>query len=82
MLYKEGRHKYVIGERMEERISRTAGNVYEKADKDTWMLFPREKKYTSFVDLMELTISDEDDDLDFENIDIHDVIKNIQTIDL
>lgn len=67
---------------MEERIPRTAGNVYEKADKDIWMLFPREKKYTSFVDVMDLIISDKEEDLDFEDLDIQDVIKNIQTLDL
>lgn len=71
-----------LGGIMEERIPRTAGNVYEKADKDTWMLFPREKKFTSFVDVMELTISDKEEDSDFEGIDIHDVINNVQTLNL
>lgn len=63
---------------MKERIPRTSGNVYEKADKATWMVFPKEKKTTSFVDIMELTISDNEEDIDVEGIDIADAIHNIQ----
>lgn len=67
-----------LGEFMKELIPRTSGNVYEKADKATWMVFPKEKKSTSFVDIMELTISDNEEEPDFEGIDIRDVINNIQ----
>lgn len=65
---------------MKECIPRTSGNVYEKADKATWMVFPKEKKSTSFVVIMELTISDNEEDTDFEGIDIRDAIHNIQTL--
>lgn len=70
---------------MEERISRTAGNVYEKADKDTWKVFPKKKKFTSFVDVMELIISDEDEGIDFENLEdvnVEELINEIQTMEL
>lgn len=61
---------------MEERIPRTARNVYEKADKDLWPFFPVKKKYTTFVDIMDYTISNEED-ADFDDIDMHDVINDI-----
>lgn len=77
---RKGRSEVVmsLGENMGEGISRTAGNVYEKADKDTWMIFPKEKKYTSFLDVMDLTILSEEEDSNFEGLDIHQVIEEIE----
>lgn len=65
---------------MKERISRTAGNVYEKADKKIWMMFPKEKKYTSFVDATELIISEKQEDSDFDGISISDVIEHVRKV--
>lgn len=66
---------------MEERISRTAGNVYEKWDKDVWQVIsnPKNKRYTTFIDFEELILSEKRDDVD---IDIETVIENIRTIPL
>lgn len=67
---------------MEERISRTAGNMYEKIDKDTWMVFPtyEEKRYTSFVDASKITISEKNVNLD--DIDMQVVLDYIMQMDL
>ena len=45
---------------MGESISRTAGNVYNKEDKDTWLVLPKKKEYTSFVNVSKLTISQQE----------------------
>lgn len=70
-----------LGKNMRESISRTAGNIYEKADKDTWMIFPKEKKFTSFLDIMDLTISSKEEPSDFDGLDIHKVIEEIKNTD-
>ena len=47
-----------IGKYMKVNISRTAGNVYEKMDKDNWMVVPRysEIQRTSHLDASELVL--------------------------
>ena len=62
----------------EDKISRTAGIVYEKADWETWLFYPRGEKYTSFVDIMEPTIFSEEEDPDFSGISLEEVIKELQ----
>ncbi len=48
---------------MKENISRTAGSVYEKMDKDNWMVIPSytEVSQTSHVDALQLVIFPEDE---------------------
>ena len=64
----------------EERISRTAKNVYEKFDKATWQILPRKTEKYAMVDVMNLTISDEEEDPYLDDIDINDVINNIENL--
>ena len=67
---------------MEERIPRTAGNVYEKWDKDVWQVIPKTKRYTTFIDFENLTISETREDEGIEDISIKEVIHNIRTMPL
>lgn len=63
---------------MGEQISRTAGNVYDREDKDTWMILPKKKRYTSFVDVTKLTISRQEEDINPEEIDFEVLVKKIR----
>ncbi|MCM1235929.1 MAG: hypothetical protein NC489_38045 [Ruminococcus flavefaciens] len=47
---------------MKENISRTAGNVYEKMDKDNWMIIPSYKEVlsTSHLNARKLALFPED----------------------
>lgn len=62
---------------MEERISRTAWNVYEKQDRTARLLFPK-KVYTSFVDVTKLIISDEEEDSEIGDVPAETIIENIK----
>ncbi|MCI9418901.1 MAG: hypothetical protein HFG32_02655 [Eubacterium sp.] len=66
---------------MGESISRTAGNVYNKEDKDTWLVLPKKKEYTSFVNVSKLTISQQEEDIDPEDIDFPALISKIRRLD-
>lgn len=66
---------------MGESISRTAGNVYNKEYKDTWLVLPKKKEYTSFVNVSKLTISQQEEDIDPEDIDFPALISKIRRLD-
>ncbi len=50
----------------EDKISRTAGNVYEKADYETWLLYPRENDPYTFFNVFNYVLSD----MDFGKFDL------------
>ncbi len=64
----------------EERISRTAGNVYQKADWDTWLLYPRGRNPYTFCNILNYIIFDEPEifDKDMMQYDINKIKKEIR----
>ena len=58
-------------------ISRTAGNRYDKIDKDSWMLIPRyeEMERTSFFDAYKIALAENHIEPEIEQMDISEILK-------
>lgn len=63
---------------MGEIISRTAGNVYNKLDKDLWLVMPRKKEPYSFFDPFKYTVAQDEEDINLEDIDFKKLIEKIR----
>lgn len=69
-----------MGKHMKENISRTAGNVYEKMDKDNWMVVPRhsEIQRTSHLDVSKLVLFADRDKQPMEEISDEEIIEILE----
>ena len=64
----------------EDRISRTAGEVYHKADWETWLLYPRAREPYTFCNIFNYSISHEQvlSDGDLMQCDMRRIIDEIE----
>lgn len=62
---------------MSRDISRNAGNVYEKFDKRNWLVTPKfsEVQPTSFVDVSNVSVFDEEPTLKYSDMGISGMLK-------
>lgn len=63
----------------EDRISRTAGNVYQRGDAATWLILPRDSEPYASLDCNKLLIWEEEEEID-DTISMEEVIENIKTM--